>query len=109
MKKSFKLAVMGMAAVSLLALTGCGDSAKTGESGQSAGAEQQGKLLKKIKERGKLIVGTSTLSAVTDDRSAEKLISCTSSLTPSLSATFCTNSISRPITFLSPAVASTNT
>ena len=60
MKKSFKLAVMGMAAVSLLALTGCGDSAKTGESGKTAGAEQQGKLLKKIKERGKLIVGTSS-------------------------------------------------
>ncbi len=60
MKKSLKMAILGMAAVSIFALTGCGDSGKTGDNNKNTGGEQQGKLLKKIKERGKLIVGTSS-------------------------------------------------
>lgn len=60
MKKSLKMAILGMAAVSMFALTGCGDSGKTGDNNKNTGGEQQGKLLKKIKERGKLIVGTSS-------------------------------------------------
>ena len=60
MKKSLKMAILGMAAVSMFALTGCGDSGKTGDNNKNTGGEHQGKLLKKIKERGKLIVGTSS-------------------------------------------------
>ena len=60
MKKSLKMAILGMTAVSIFALTGCGDSGKTGDNNKNTGGEQQGKLLKKIKERGKLIVGTSS-------------------------------------------------
>lgn len=60
MKKSLKMAILGMAAVSMFALAGCGDSGKTGGNDKKTGGEQQGKLLKKIKERGKLIVGTSS-------------------------------------------------
>lgn len=60
MKKSLKMAILGMAAVSIFALTGCGDSGKIGDNNKNTGGEQQGKLLKKIKERGKLIVGTSS-------------------------------------------------
>lgn len=60
MKKSLKMAILGMAAVSMFALAGCGDSSKTGDNNKNTGEEQQGKLLKKIKERGKLIVGTSS-------------------------------------------------
>ena len=60
MEKSLKMAILGMAAVSMFALAGCGDSGKTGANNKNTGGEQQGKLLKKIKERGKLIVGTSS-------------------------------------------------
>ncbi|MDU7052816.1 MAG: transporter substrate-binding domain-containing protein [Dialister sp.] len=60
MKKSLKMVILGMAAVSMFALAGCGDSGKTGANNKNTGGEQQGKLLKKIKERGKLIVGTSS-------------------------------------------------
>ena len=61
MKKAVKSAIIGIAAIGILALAGCGgDSKPAGESGKTSGSEQQGKLLKKIKERGKLIVGTSS-------------------------------------------------
>ena len=60
MKKSLKMAILGMAAVSMFALSGCGDSGKAGGNDKKTGGEQQGKVLKKIKERGKLIVGTSS-------------------------------------------------
>lgn len=58
MKKSMKLIMLGAALVGAMAMAGCGGSepAKSG----NAGSQQQSKLMQTIKQRGKLIVGTSS-------------------------------------------------
>ena len=58
MKKSMKLIMLGAALVGAMAMAGCGSSepAKSG----NAGGQQQSKLMQTIKQRGKLIVGTSS-------------------------------------------------
>ncbi len=61
MKKSMKLAILGMAAFGVLAISGCGESKPANPQGTSSGDKAaQGKLMKAIKERGKIIVGTSS-------------------------------------------------
>ena len=59
MKKSIKLALLGLACVGALAMAGCGDDKKSGEPAASS-AQAQGNLMETIKKRGKLIVGTSS-------------------------------------------------
>lgn len=58
MKTSMKLIMLGAALVGAMAMAGCGGSepAKSG----NAGGQQQSKLMQTIKQRGKLIVGTSS-------------------------------------------------
>lgn len=58
MKKTMKLIMLGAALVGAMAMAGCGGSepAKSG----NAGSQQQSKLMQTIKQRGKLIVGTSS-------------------------------------------------
>jgi polar amino acid transport system substrate-binding protein len=59
MKKSMKLMLLGAALLGSLAMAGCGSSSAPAKSG-SAGGQQQSKLMQTIKQRGKLIVGTSS-------------------------------------------------
>ena len=58
MKKSMKLMLLGAALLGSLAMAGCGSSPAPAKSGNGAG--QQSKLMQTIKQRGKLIVGTSS-------------------------------------------------
>lgn len=58
MKKSMKLMLLGAALLGSLAMAGCGSSPAPAKSGNEAG--QQSKLMQTIKQRGKLIVGTSS-------------------------------------------------
>ena len=56
MNKMLKLAILGVAACGVFALTGCGgDKAASSAASSAAG---QGALLQKIKKDGKLVVGT---------------------------------------------------
>lgn len=56
MNKMLKLAILGVAACGVFALTGCGgDKAASTAASSAAG---QGALLQKIKKDGKLVVGT---------------------------------------------------
>lgn len=57
MKNAVKFAALGLAAVCALTFSGCGDSGKK-EAPQNASV--QGKLIQKIKEKGKIVVGTSS-------------------------------------------------
>ena len=57
MNKMLKLAILGVAACGVFALTGCGGD-KAASSTAASGATGQGALLQKIKKDGKLVVGT---------------------------------------------------
>lgn len=56
MRKSLKLALIGAAILGSLAIAGCGDNSKP----SGASSTQESKLMQTIKQRGKLIVGTSS-------------------------------------------------
>ena len=57
MNKMLKLAILGVAACGVFALTGCGGD-KAASSTATSSAAGQGALLQKIKKDGKLVVGT---------------------------------------------------
>ena len=57
MNKMLKLAILGVAACGVFALTGCGGD-KAASSTAASSAAGQGALLQKIKKDGKLVVGT---------------------------------------------------
>ena len=57
MKHAVRSAILGLAAVCALAISGCGDSSRTAA---PQNAQAQGNLMQKIKEKGKIVVGTSS-------------------------------------------------
>lgn len=58
MRKAVRMMLLGAALAGVFTLTGCGNS--DSDKGAAGNGNQQGKLMQTIKERGKLIVGTSS-------------------------------------------------
>lgn len=59
MKKSVKMALLGLAAAGAFLMAGCGDNGNTSKS-EAPSDKGQSALMESIKKRGKLIVGTSS-------------------------------------------------
>lgn len=60
MKYTVKSAALALTVVCALAVSGCGDSGNGGKTAVSQNTQTQGKLMQKIREKGKIIVGTSS-------------------------------------------------